>query len=241
MAGVDPKFLQYLWDLLLPQAELTLNILRQLTIYPWISAWEFFHGPFDFIKTPLTPVGCWVLIHAKPATWRSWGYPDRDGFYIGLALNSYRCFKLVKCDSQSQVISDTVKFWNAYQTIPAPSPEDKIINSLQVMATALSNVPPPTSLTQLEAIAQLRELFVVWHQLGTPGTSHRSSPVPQQPRVIAQEPPRVALPMCWAFMADSCYTYSRELANIESVLFPSTYVLAVTGLVQEKASRGAFE
>jgi hypothetical protein len=67
LAGVDSAFLPYLWDLLLPQAELTLNLLRQSTINPWISAWEFFQGHFDFNKTPLGPVGCWVLIHAKPA------------------------------------------------------------------------------------------------------------------------------------------------------------------------------
>ena len=35
--------------------------------------------------------------------------------------------------------------------------------------------------------------------------------------------------LCWAFMADS--GDSRGFTNKESVLFPSTYVLAVTGLV----------
>jgi hypothetical protein len=48
LAGVDPEFPEYLWDLLLPQAELTLNLLRQSLINPQISAWEFFQGPFDF-------------------------------------------------------------------------------------------------------------------------------------------------------------------------------------------------
>jgi hypothetical protein len=69
LAGVDKSFPPHLWDLLLPQAELMLNLLRQSTINPKISAWEFFYGPFDFNKTPLGPVGCCVLIHAKPTTW----------------------------------------------------------------------------------------------------------------------------------------------------------------------------
>ncbi len=68
LVGVDATFSPYLSDLLLPQAKLTLNLLRQSTLNPRISAWEFFQGPFDFIKTPLGPVGCRVLIHAKPAT-----------------------------------------------------------------------------------------------------------------------------------------------------------------------------
>jgi hypothetical protein len=42
LAGVDSPFLPYLWDLLLPQAELTLNLLRQATLNPRISLWEFF-------------------------------------------------------------------------------------------------------------------------------------------------------------------------------------------------------
>jgi hypothetical protein len=70
LAGVDAPFPPYLWDLLLPQAELTLNLLRQALLNPWISVWEFFQGPFNFNKTPLGPAGCCVLIHAKPATWR---------------------------------------------------------------------------------------------------------------------------------------------------------------------------
>jgi hypothetical protein len=68
LAGVDLAFPPYLWDLLLLQAELTCNLLRQATLNPWISAWEFFQGPFDLNKMPLGPVGCRVLIHAKPAS-----------------------------------------------------------------------------------------------------------------------------------------------------------------------------
>ncbi len=91
LAGVDSTFPLYLWDLILPQAELTLNLLRQSALNPSMSAWEFFQGPFDFNKTPLGPVGCCVLIHAKPATRCMWDFCAKEGFYIGLALDSYRC------------------------------------------------------------------------------------------------------------------------------------------------------
>jgi hypothetical protein len=78
LSGVDAAFPPYLWDLLLPQAKLTLNLLRQSTLNPRISAWEFFQGPFDFNKTPLGPVGCRVLIHAKPATRHSWDFRAKN-------------------------------------------------------------------------------------------------------------------------------------------------------------------
>ena len=34
LAGVAPDFRSHLWDLLLPQTELTLNLLRKATLYP---------------------------------------------------------------------------------------------------------------------------------------------------------------------------------------------------------------
>ncbi len=152
LAGVNAVFLPYLWDLLLPQAKLTVNLLRQATINPKISTWEYFNGLFDFNKTPSATVGCRVLIHAKSAMCQSWDYRAKHGFYIGPALDHYRCYELVKSETKQKVISNTVKFRHAYLQIPAVSADDKIINGLQVMAGALQNAPPPTSCYQLDAI-----------------------------------------------------------------------------------------
>ncbi len=194
LAGVDPSFPPYLWDLLLPQAELTLNLLWQSALNPRILAWEFFQGLFDFNKTPLGPVGCRVLIHAKPVTRRFWEFCTKEGFYIGLALDSYRCFKLVKSDTKSQVISDTVEFHHAYCTIPAPTPEDKINHGLQVMSGALRDVLPPTSISQVDAIANPCDLFESCCLFGPLSTDQACIPSPGNPRVPIQEPPRVGTP-----------------------------------------------
>ena len=45
LAGVDPGFPKNRWDLLLPQAEITLNLLHQLHANHNILAWEYFNGP----------------------------------------------------------------------------------------------------------------------------------------------------------------------------------------------------
>jgi hypothetical protein len=168
LAGVDAAFPPYLWGLLLPQGELTLNLLRQATLNPQISAWEFFQGPFDFNKTPLGPAGCRVLIHAKPVNRRSWDFCAKNGFYIGPAMDSYRCFKLVNADTKSQVISDTVEFRHSYLAIPAPSTEDRIIHGLQVVAGAITGVSPPSSISQVKAITTLRDIFESWRLLAPP-------------------------------------------------------------------------
>ena len=100
LAGVYAAFLPYLWDLLLPQAKLTITSLHQATANPKILAWEYFNGPFDFNKTPLAPMGCRVLIYAKPSTRCSWDYRAKQGFYVGPALNHYRCYELVKSETK---------------------------------------------------------------------------------------------------------------------------------------------
>ncbi len=190
LAGVDATFLPYyLWDLLLPQAKLTVNLLCQATINPKISTWEYFNGPFDFNKTPLTPVGCRNLIHAEPVTRRSWDYRAKQGFYVGPALDHYRCYELVKSETKQKVISNTVEFRHAYLQIPAVSADDKIINGLQVMAGALQNAPPPTSSHQLDTIEMLRTLLEKWKRLAPPVLQVDSRPV-LVPRVSPTPTPR---------------------------------------------------
>ncbi len=55
-----------------------------------------------------------------------------------------------------------------------PTPKDKIINGLQVMASALANALQPMSVTQLKAIAQLCDLFEAWQGQGGPGPAHQA-------------------------------------------------------------------
>jgi hypothetical protein len=86
LASVNSTFPLYLWDFLLPQAELILNLLRQATFNPRISAWEFFQGYFDFNKTPLGPVGCCILIHAKPTMRRLWDFVQNQVSILTLPL-----------------------------------------------------------------------------------------------------------------------------------------------------------
>jgi hypothetical protein len=55
LATYDPKFPLIEWDLLMPQANITLNLLRSSQHQPQLSAYACLHGNFDFNKTPLAP------------------------------------------------------------------------------------------------------------------------------------------------------------------------------------------
>jgi hypothetical protein len=61
LCSVDPNFPLKLWDKLLPQATITLNLLRKSRINPRISAYAQLSGSFDFNRTPLAPP--WNLRH----------------------------------------------------------------------------------------------------------------------------------------------------------------------------------
>jgi hypothetical protein len=48
ISSVDPSFPMYLWDRLLPQAEITLNLLRTSRLHPQLSAAAHYHGLVDY-------------------------------------------------------------------------------------------------------------------------------------------------------------------------------------------------
>ena len=90
LAGVSDSLPNFLWDQLLPQTELTLNLLLYSTLSPDMSAWEHFNGPFNFDATPISPIGFPVIIHNNPGTCLSWDFRGRQGFNIGPALQHYQ-------------------------------------------------------------------------------------------------------------------------------------------------------
>jgi hypothetical protein len=60
LAGVDDNFPMRLWDRLLPQTVLTLNLLHQSNVAPTVSAYQYVHGAFDYNRMPLGSMGCAV-------------------------------------------------------------------------------------------------------------------------------------------------------------------------------------
>ena len=184
LAGINSSFPNYLWDKLLPQTELTLNLLRQSHIAPAMSAWESFNNtPFNFDATPIGPCGCAVIIHNKPSKRQSWAFRGRDGFSIGPALQHYRCFQVVDVLTKALIISDTVEFRHDYLAPPAVSYEDRLLHAINFLSTAINEATDDTINAQLIAIDKLREIFNKWQLSTSPLTSnpqvHSPPPLPR--------------------------------------------------------------
>ena len=91
LAGVAIDFPRHLWDFLMPQTELTLNLLRQSTANTDISAWEAFSSPFNYDATPLGPLVISVIARANPSNQLLWSFRGREGWSVGVSLEHYRC------------------------------------------------------------------------------------------------------------------------------------------------------
>ena len=111
LCSTNPDFPLNLWDQLLPQAEITLNLLRRSRINPQLSAHVQIHGAFDFNRTPLGPPGTRVLVHEKPSVRQSWAPHAVDGWYLGPAMLHYRCFQVWIISTSSLRIADTLSWF----------------------------------------------------------------------------------------------------------------------------------
>ena len=89
LSGVDNFFPINEWDALILQSVLMLNLLRQSTVAPKISAYTYHHSPFDYDRITLVLLGCTVQFHVKPNCCRTWGEHSTDGWYIGASPEHY--------------------------------------------------------------------------------------------------------------------------------------------------------
>jgi hypothetical protein len=94
LCSVDPTSPLKLWDKLLPQETITLNLLRKSRSNPSMSAYAQLNGHFDFNRTPLAPPGTQIIAHEKPDQRASWDPHGLDGYYLCPSLDHYRCYQV---------------------------------------------------------------------------------------------------------------------------------------------------
>jgi hypothetical protein len=108
LSSVDPAFPLHLWDRLLPQAEITLNLLRTSRLHPQLSAAAHFHGLVDYNKTAFAPPRCKIIAHEKPGKRRTWAPHGQHGYSLGPAMHHYRCQNVYISATASERIVDTL-------------------------------------------------------------------------------------------------------------------------------------
>jgi hypothetical protein len=159
LAGVDDTFPMRLWDKLLPQTVLTLNLLRQANAVPTISAWQYVHGNFDYNKMPLAPMGCAVQLYQGSEKRTSWGANTIDGWYLQTSPEHYRCHVIHVKQTKSERVSDTVFFKTKYITQPTLTRADVITKALNDLTQALKGKNNQQGFDQIEALTKLNDIL----------------------------------------------------------------------------------
>ncbi len=109
-AGLDPSFPMSHWDKLIPQVEVTMNLLRQSKANPKISAYEHVHGPYNYNWYPLAPIGCAVQMHNQGSKRGTWVPHTQLGWYLGPSFEHYRCHRVLPKATNTVRICETVVF-----------------------------------------------------------------------------------------------------------------------------------
>ena len=139
LATTDPDFPFYLWDKLLQQAEITINLLRNSRQHPKISAYTHMWGNFDFNKTPLAPPGTKAVIFEDPDTRESWGPHGKKAFYIGPAMEHYHNQTFYILEIEGTQTSTTAQFFPHQLEMPKISPSDALTIAASDLIEILKN------------------------------------------------------------------------------------------------------
>ena len=164
LAGTADTFPANLWDRLLPQTEITLNLLRQSNATPTISAYAHISGPFDYNKMPLAPMGCEVQVHEKTDKRGTWAFHSVDGWYLNTSSDHYRVHNCHIKSTKNERLSDTVHFKHKHITNPEVTPQDKLMHAIAKCKEAIMRTDTghtDQQLHELEKIVKQAEAAVV--------------------------------------------------------------------------------
>jgi hypothetical protein len=190
LSSVDPSFPMHLWDRLLPQAEITLNLLRTSRMHPQLSVAAHYHGLVDYNKTAFAPPGCKIIAHEKPGKRRTWAPHGQHGYSLGPAMHHYRCQNVYISTTASERIVDTLEFFPHNYQMPQLSSTDRLLMAAKDMTDDLRNPHPagPFASVGDDTIAALTDLAAIFklklHQAPSPATQASPAALVQRPSLI---------------------------------------------------------
>jgi hypothetical protein len=148
LSSVDPSFPMHLWERLLPQAEITLNLLRTSRLHPQLSASPGFK----------------IIAHEKPGKRRAWAPHGQHGYSLGPAMHHYRCQNVYISTTASERFVDTLEFFPHNYQMPQLSSTDWLLMASKDMTDAFQNPHPDVPFTSvgddtISALADLAAIF----------------------------------------------------------------------------------
>jgi hypothetical protein len=186
-SSVDTSFPLHLWDRLLTQAEITLNLIRTSRLHPQLSTAAHFHGLMDYNKTAFAPPGCKIIEQEKPGNRRTWAPHGKHGYSLAAGMHHCQCQNVYISSTANECIFDTLEFFQHTYQVPQISSTDRLIIAAKYMTDALQNPHPKVPLAQIgdDTISELAELAAIFKlKLG----QHPTATLPNAPLKVIQHP-----------------------------------------------------
>jgi hypothetical protein len=164
LSSVYPSFPMNLWDRLLPQAEITLSLLRTSRLHPQLSAAVHYHGLVDYNKTAFARPGCKIIAHEKPGKRITWSPRGQHGYSLGPAMHHYRCQNVYISTTASDRIEDTLELFPHNYQMPQLSSTDRLLMAAKDMTDAFQNPHPEVPFTSVgdDTVKALTDLAAIF-------------------------------------------------------------------------------
>lgn len=174
----------HLWDRLIDQAIVALNVMWTSTLNNRLSAYAQLHGTFNFSNTPLGPPGTKVVVHEKPGQRGTWSPHGVEGWYIGPAMEHHRSFLVYISSTRTTQNTDTLAWFPSKILMLTASSSDIAMAAAYDLIQALLHPSPASALapltdSQRSALYELASIF-----------GHTVT-LPSEPRVVPFSDPRV--------------------------------------------------
>jgi hypothetical protein len=137
--GCDPTFPLKEWHRIIPQMELTLNMLGPSNVRHTVSAHTYVYGQHDYNRMPLAPLGCATQCFAANTQRLTFGAHSMDSWYIGTSNEHYRCQKVFLKETRAEQITDTIIFHHKRITCPTVSAADAIVAAANKLNQTIQN------------------------------------------------------------------------------------------------------
>jgi hypothetical protein len=145
LATTHPDFPLHLWDELLVQTEITLNMMRSSAVSNSMSAYQQVCGRYDFNATPIAPLGTKVLVYESAEQRASWAPHGVEAWYVGPALEHYRCFQVWVVSTGRLRTSDSLSWHPTTVLMPGASTLEQLTAILGQLKSTLASlhIAPP--------------------------------------------------------------------------------------------------
>ena len=173
ISSVDSSFPMHQWPKLIPQANITINLLRPSSINPLISAYKgIFNSDYDFLAHPIAPPGIKVTVYEPSDNRTSWNPHGVSGYYLGPALQHYRNMVTYIPETNGIRMSDQIDYFPTKFLFPGASTAEILIAAIDNLKLSLNSSNAVTP--ELETAAKALTDAVTTFKLNTPPIGPKS-------------------------------------------------------------------